>query len=90
MGTKISKQTRRELLDALRERYRNSSKIDKSKILDEFIGITGRHRKYAIRLLTGLDPGMSDRPKLGRATYSEAVREALVILWEAADRIYSK
>src|SRR4051795_11257673 len=90
MGTKFSKQTRRELLEALRERYRNASKIDKSKILDEFIGITGRHRKYAIRLLKGLDPVMSDQPKLGRTIYSEAIREALIILWEAADRICGK
>jgi hypothetical protein len=90
MGNKISKQTRCELLEALRERDRNSSKIDNSKILDEFIGITGRHREYAIRLLAGLDPGLSDQPKLGRTIYSEAVREALVILWEAADRICSK
>jgi hypothetical protein len=90
MGTKISKQTRRELLQALRERYRNASKIDKSKILDEFLGITGRHRKYAIRLLTRPEPVMSDQPKLGRPVYSEAVRDALVILWEAADRICGK
>jgi hypothetical protein len=51
MGTKLSKQTRRELLEALRERYRNASKLDKSKILDEFINIAGCHRKHAIRLL---------------------------------------
>ena len=35
MDTKISKQTRRELLEALRERYRNASKIEKTQILDE-------------------------------------------------------
>ena len=34
MGTKLSKQTRRELLEALCERYRNAAKIDKTKILD--------------------------------------------------------
>jgi hypothetical protein len=37
MGTKLSRQTRSELLEALSERYRNASKIDKTKILDEFI-----------------------------------------------------
>src|SRR5512135_1157200 len=90
MGTKISKQTRRELLEALRERYGSVSKIEKSKILDEFIDIAGCHRKHAIRLLTGVNPVMSDTPKPGRRIYSEAVREALVILWEAADRICGK
>ena len=90
MGTKISKQTRRELLEALRERYRNASKIDKTKILDEFIDIAGCHRKHAIRLLTGVDPVMPEAPRLGRRIYSEAVRQALVVLWEAADRICGK
>ena len=44
MGTKISKQTRRELLEALRERYRKASKADKAKILDEFSDTAGCHR----------------------------------------------
>jgi hypothetical protein len=52
MGTKLSKQTRRELLEALRERSRNASKVEKTKILDEFIDIAGCQRKHAIRLLT--------------------------------------
>ena len=90
MGTKLSKLTRRELLEALRERYRNASKIEKTKILDEFIDIAGCHRKHAIRLLTGVDPVTPDAPRLGRTIYSEAVRDALVVLWEAADRICGK
>src|SRR3954451_24510759 len=90
MGTKFSKQTRRELLEDLRERYQNASKIDKTKILDEFINIAGCHRKHAIRLLTGVDTVRSEAPTLGRTIYTEAVREALVVLWEAADRICGK
>jgi hypothetical protein len=90
MDTKISKQTRRELLEALRERYRNASKIERTQILDEFVDIAGCHRKYAIYLLTGLDPVMSRAPELARKIYSEAVRQTLVVLWEAADRICGK
>lgn len=90
MGSKIGKQTRRELLESLRERYGHASKIEKTKILDEIIDIAGCHRKHAIRLLTGVDPFMPDAPKPGRRIYSEAVREALVVLWEAADRICGK
>ena len=44
MGTTICKPTRRELLEALRERYRIASKPDKAKILEEFIDITCCHR----------------------------------------------
>ena len=40
---------RRELLVALGDRYRSSSKKDKSRILDEFIAVTGHHRKHGIR-----------------------------------------
>jgi hypothetical protein len=90
MGTRISKQTRRKLLEALRERYANASKIENTKILDEFIDIAGCHRKHAIRLLMGVDPVTPDAPGLGRTISSGAVREALVVLWEAADRICGK
>jgi len=90
MSTKISKQTRREILEALRERYMNASKVEKTKILDEFVDITDCHRKYAVYLLSGPDSLASEAPKLGRRIYSEAVREALIVLWEAADRICGK
>jgi hypothetical protein len=90
MSTKISKQTKHELLEALCERYRQVSKIEKTQILNEFVDIAGCHRKHAIRLLTGVDRLMPDAAKPGRRIYSEAVREALVVLWEAADRICGK
>src|ERR1700677_46965 len=90
MDTKISKKTRLEVLRTLRERYRNASKIEKSKILDEFVHLARCHRKYAISLLTGSDPVARTAPKIGRRIYSEAVRQALIVLWEAADRICSK
>ena len=40
-----------ELLASIRDRYRESSRKDKTKILDEFIAVTGHHRKHGIRLL---------------------------------------
>lgn len=88
--TKISKQTKSELLDLLRQRYQRAAKSDKGKILDEFIAIVGCHRKHAIRLLTVNGPLASDTPVVARRTYDEAVREALIVLWEAADRICGK
>ena len=41
---------KRELLATLRDRYRCSPKKDKTRILDEFIAVTGHHRKHGIRL----------------------------------------
>jgi len=51
MGKRISSHTRKELLEAMRRRYRESSKMDKTKILDEFVALTDYHRKHGIRLL---------------------------------------
>src|SRR5581483_8022379 len=85
----ISKQTRAELLAALRERYRTASRADKAKILDEFVAVAGCHRKHAIRLLAEHRPAAT-AAKPVRRVYDEAVREALTVLWEAADRICGK
>ena len=82
---------KQELLVTLRERYRSSSKKDKSHILDEFIAITGHHRKHGIRLLGQIDEDDGvPRQARGQRIYDEAVREAVIVIWEAADRICGK
>ena len=47
----MERRVRYELVETLRERYRQSGKSVKTKILDEFVAITGHHRKHAVRLL---------------------------------------
>jgi hypothetical protein len=90
MVNRISKHAREELIRALRERYRDSPRNQKTKILDEFSEVTGFHRKHAIRLLRGQAGCSSPRQGYGRRVYDEAVREALVVVWEAGDRICGK
>jgi len=90
MRSEISKQTKHELLEVLRQRYQQTPKLEKTTILDEFVAIASCHRKHAIRLLAGVDPVVHEPPTLPRRIYSEAVREALIVLWEAADRICGK
>ena len=93
MQNTLSKQTKTELLEALRQRYHLAPKHDKTKILDEFVAVAGCHRKHAVRLLAAINPTHSaapDHPPTDRRTYDEAVREALIVLWEAADRICGK
>lgn len=80
--------TRKELVEALRVRYRTVARGEKVKILDEFVALTGYHRKHAIRALRADVPMGEPQPR-GRL-YDEAVRRALTILWEAADRICGK
>ena len=84
--------TRKELIEALQSRYRSAAFSDRIKILDEFVALTGYHRKHAIRVLrqevgTALSASAaSTRNRL----YDEAVRQALTVLWEAADRVCGK
>ena len=45
MGTEIvSKLARKELVNAIRERYDRASKGEKAKILDEFTIVVGNHQ----------------------------------------------
>ncbi|HLJ96673.1 MAG TPA: ISNCY family transposase, partial [Gemmataceae bacterium] len=63
---------------------------EKTTVLDEFVAVVGCHRKHAIRLLTPVGPRATEPSAADRRTYGEAVRQALVVLWEAADRICGK
>ncbi len=51
MGKRISMSTRVELVGAIGDRYRASGRTEKSRILNEFVAVSGYHRKHAIRLL---------------------------------------
>jgi hypothetical protein len=87
----ISKTTRDEILNALRKRYKLASKKEKSRILDEFTAVSGYHRKHVARLLSSkYQINLSEKKYTGKRIYDEAVKKALIILWEAADRICSK
>jgi hypothetical protein len=80
--------TRKELIEAVGTRYRASAVGERSAILDEFVAITGYHRKHAIRLLSKCPTEPQKRRPSQR--YGPAVREALGVLWEVSDRVCSK
>jgi hypothetical protein len=88
-GRQLSLATRRELIEAIAERYRTANRTDKQKILDEFTEVTGFHRKHAIRALRREIAGAATTPARSEL-YDEAAVQALTILWEAADRICGK
>lgn len=81
---------RRELIAALRGRYAEANRESKQTILDEFVEVTGYHRKHAIRLLGDKSRPPNKQTQTAGRIYGEAVRQALVVLWEAADRICGK
>ena len=86
---KVSMATRRELVAAVGERYRAADRASKGKVLDEFVAVTGLHRKHAMRILRQAEPSRRTS-RTERRIYTEAVRTALIVLWEASDRLCGK
>ena len=82
--------TRDELVAAIAERYSRADKSERSRILDEFAAVSGFHRKHAMRLLRVGQPKQRSGPRPGRRIYDDATREALIVIWEASDRICGK
>ena len=90
MVAEVSTATRTEVLGAIRGWYREASKGGKTRMLDEFVALTGCHKKHAVRLLgRSAEPVEREVPR-GRRIYDEAVRQALIVVWEASDRICGK
>ena len=90
MGIKMTLSARAELTNAVRRRYSAATGAEKRKILDEFIAVTGYHNKSAIRALNA-EPVIRRRQTRNRPSlYDEAVRAALIVLWEASDRVCGK
>lgn len=81
--------TRKELIAVLGARYRASSRSERGPILDELVRLAGYHRKHAVRVLNRDSGPRRDRRARDRL-YDEMVRQALIVLWEAGDRICGK
>src|SRR4051794_25312231 len=79
---RLSMEARRELTEAVRERYRSAGRTEKKRILDEFAELAGYHRKYAIRVLGNGNGTQASSQQPKRRIYKEAVITALTILWE--------
>jgi len=81
---------RDELVAVVAGRYSQADRTERGRILDEFTAITGFHRKHAMRLLREGQPNRRSGPRPGRRVYDDATREALIVIWEASDRICGK
>lgn len=76
-------------LKRYRELYKQSTKLEKGNILDEFCRITNYNRKYAIRILSKNDVEIKtkrQRPK----KYSKEALYVIERIWNAADNPWSE
>jgi hypothetical protein len=91
MEKTLTREAKVQLASSLRRRYQAASSRTKKQILREFVAVSGYHPKYAVHLLNAAEldaPGRRGRvrPKL----YDDAAKQALIVLWEASDRICGK
>jgi hypothetical protein len=52
--------------------------------------VTGWHRKHAVRKLADHATVPPETPRRREGTYGATIKDALVALWEASDRICGK
>jgi hypothetical protein len=90
MVAKMTHAARAELANAIRRRYRSTKGKEKRRILDEFVAATSYHEKSAIRVLNSHPTPQSRQIRQRPSLYDEAARAALIVLWEACDRVCSK
>lgn len=79
-----------DYLHVIYQRYRQASRAEKSRLLDECGHVCGDHRKSAVRLLNGPPPVLRPRaPRRGRSRYSPQALAILTAVWEAASYPWS-
>nr|VGM56399.1 Uncharacterised protein [Klebsiella pneumoniae] len=83
---------RHQLLRALRTGYHAASKVEKPRIIEEFVLISRYHRKSAIWLLNCAvtNANQQRHPTPARSVYGVAVQLVLVVFYKASDRLCGK
>ena len=80
----------KEYTDTMKRRYTRASKSEKGALLDEFVEVTGYHRKSAVRLLSGGGRNGHSNNRGRPSVYSVEMKGALRSVWEASDRLCGK
>jgi len=86
----VTRRSTLEYAQAVRLRYLRASKVEKGKILDEFMQVTGQHRKAAIRLLNRTAQSRIGKRRGRPRRYGSDVAGILKAIWETSDRLCSK
>src|SRR5438093_4010732 len=88
----MARQSRREYLRSIYERYRGGRRTEKTAMLEEFCKVCGYNRKYAIWLLSRPLSKASARRRVSvrSASYSKASIAMLAKVWEASGYLCSQ
>jgi hypothetical protein len=86
----MSLNARKGFLASIKQKYNDANWIDKGKILDGIVAATGYERKYTIQLLNKIDLHVTPKKRKTSHNYNEQVRQALLLVWYAANQICSK
>ena len=87
---KMSQPSTQELVKRLRPRYLKAEREEKGRILDEFVAVTGMHRKAAIRRMR-TPPRKGGRERRGRPKkYTGSAVAALGCIWHVCGCICGK
>lgn len=79
---------REELIEAVRERSRAASVVDKARTPNEFCTLAGYHCKHAILVLnrSAIPQGPTAMPRRNRI-YDDVMRQFLAMLWDTGDKV---
>jgi len=86
----VGRGSKLEYADAIRARYRRSSKTERARILNEFVAATGYHRACAPQLLRRPAAARATTRRQRRRTYGPPEIGLLRICWEVTDGVCSK
>ncbi len=89
---RMARQSKREYLRSIHERYHQAGRKEKTIMLEEFCKVCGYNRKYAIGLLSRPLPNLGTRRRVTvrSATYSQASIKTLAKVWKASGYLCSQ
>jgi hypothetical protein len=80
VGSVLSYQSKRELVQQMAPRYQEASRARKIVLLDEFVAFTGYVRKYAIQLLNHPEEPKPRGQQARLPHYGPEVQQALLLV----------
>ena len=91
MTKKLSLSVKKILINKIKDKYKKAKKRDKAFIIDDVVELTNYKRKYAIHQLNNIKETTNKKKRDGNnKKYTEEIKEALVKVWYASNKICSK